>query len=225
MAVVKQKPNGKGSLKDIQQLINHHKDLLNHEISRELPKLNEIKWVSPCQEDDYAEYSDSDFLSKINVKPIYPLEKFWPKRGPQWDALGIARNSPILVEAKANIPELVSPGSQAGEASMSLIRPSLEMVKTNLNIINDRDWTDTFYQYTNRIAHLYYLRELNKVPAFLVNVYFINDDTVNGPKTKEEWQGAIYLLKSYLGLGRHKLSKYMIDVFIDVKDMQTGLKK
>ena len=51
----------------------------------------------------------------------------------------------------------------------------------------------------------------------MVNIYFINDKSVNGPKTKEEWLSAIQVMKKYLGVGRHKLSKYMIDLFIDVE--------
>ena len=38
---------------------------------------------------------------------------------------------------------------------------------------------------------------------------------MNGPKSKDEWEGAIKLLHTYLGIGRHKLSKYMVDVFVD----------
>jgi hypothetical protein len=40
----------------------------------------------------------------------------------------------------------------------------------------------------NRLAHLYFLCELNGVPAFLVFVYFVNDQEMQGPTTKKEWQ-------------------------------------
>jgi len=63
------------------------------------------------------------------------------------------------------------------------------------------------------------LRVINGVDAYLVNIYFLNDKAVKGPKTKEEWEAAIQVMKTYLGVGRHKLSKYMIDVFIDVNEI------
>ena len=37
------------------------------------------------------------------------------------------------------------------------------------------DWSGTFYQYANRLAHLYLLHELNDVDAWLVFVYFVGD--------------------------------------------------
>lgn len=78
-------------------------------------------------------------------------------------------------------------------------------------------WPASFYQYTNRLDHLYLLRVLNDLPAYLVFVCFVNDTEMNGPKSKEVWQGALKLLHSYLGIGRHKLSKYIADVFIELK--------
>lgn len=89
-----------------------------------------------------------------------------------------------------------------------------------LNIKNDVDWSGTFYQYINRLAHLYFLRVINNIDAFLVNIYFMNDKTVNGPKSKDEWLAAIKVMKLYLGLSHHKLSKYMIDLFIDVDNLK-----
>lgn len=78
------------------------------------------------------------------------------------------------------------------------------------------DWTSTFYQYANRIAHLYFLRQQNGVRAHLVNVYFTGATDVDGPATQEEWRGAITVVEAYLGLRRHRLSKYVHKAFIDV---------
>ena len=145
---------------------------------------------------------------------------FWPKNGCHWDALGKSENGQVfLVEAKAHIPEIVTDPSGAGEVSKKLIDNSLQETKAFLNIQNNIDWSGTFYQYTNRLAHLYFLRVYNNIPAWLVNIYFINDNRMKGPTTKEEWMGAIQVVKTYLGVGHHKLSKYMIDVFIDVNEM------
>ena len=188
-----QKSNSHGSLKDLQVAINVKKKYLDCEISKVVGKNMNINWKSPLKSDDYAEYRDEDFLEKLGIlnKMKYPLSNFWPNNGPQWDALGVSEDEIILVEAKANIPEMVSPGTKAETDSRRKIENSLNEVKKYMNVSDTIDWTGTFYQYVNRIAHLYYLREKNKIKAHLLFIYVINDITVHGPKTKDEWLGAI----------------------------------
>ena len=89
-----------------------------------------------------------------------------------------------------------------------------------MNINSNVDWSGTFYQYTNRLAHLYFLREKNSIPTWLINIYFVNDKEVKGPECKKEWLAALQVAKSYLGTSHHKLSKYKIDLFIDVEDFR-----
>lgn len=214
--------NTHGSQKDLQILINEKKGLLDKELSGFLNKDINITWKSPLKTDQFAEYRDDEFLKILNLdsRIVVPLEEFWPKRGPQWDALGLDNKTVFLVEAKAHVPEIVSPPTGAGPESKSRIIDSFAEVKEYLNVNNNIDWTGTFYQYTNRIAHLYYLRVLNGIDAYLVNLYFLNDKSVDGPSTKEEWQGAITVIKQYLGIPKnHKLDKYMLDAFVDTKDL------
>ena len=79
------------------------------------------------------------------------------------------------------------------------------------------------YQYTNRLAHLYLLRELNGINARLVFVYFTGDDDVDGPLTTAEWKSALKVVKGVLGLSeRHRLSKYIADLFIDVRELRSA---
>lgn len=212
-----------GSLKDIQLLVNDKPHIIDGLIKSAFPDLigEEIIWVSPLQSDDYAEYSDDDFLKIVELYPDeIKLKEFWPTKGPQWDALAnTSSGKVILVEAKANIPEIVTSASAAREVSKKLIDQSLAETKAFLNIKNEIDWSGKFYQYTNRLAHLYFLREKRKKSVYLVNIYFIGDTTVLGPNTQDEWIGALKVLYSYLGLSRHKLSKYMADVFVDFKSL------
>ena len=214
----------KGSKKWIQRLINKKTELINSQIRKNLGLLEneEICWLSPLEEDDYAEYRDQAFIDKLGVKlDKVSLEDFWPKGGPQWDALGRSGSSKLfLVEAKSHIQELVSSIQAEDKDSLRKICKSLEETKSFLNSKAEIDWSSRFYQYTNRLAHLYLLRELNQLPAYLVFVYFINDKKMNGPRTVDEWKGAIKLLHSYLGIGRHKLQKFMTEVFIDVKNLE-----
>jgi len=128
----------------------------------------------------------------------------------------------LLVEAKSHIGEMVSPKSQASPQSKALISKSLKECKKYLRSKSNIDWARSFYQYTNRLAHLYFLRELNGWPAFLIFVYFVNDKEMTGPESEEEWRGAIKLLRAYLGVERTKLTPFMMDVFIDVKSLPIG---
>jgi len=209
----------KGSQKWIQKLVNQKSDLLNTHIKRNLnfPEDEDIKWLSPLKTDKYSEYYGQSFLNLLGVElQKVPLSSFWPKRGPQWDALGkSSRGKLLLVEAKSHIPELISTMQAKDENSVKRIRRSLEETTHFLNANPEINWSHSFYQYTNRLAHLYLLRQ-NDLPAYLILVYFINDVEMKGPTTIEEWKGAKKLLRSYLGIGRHKLQKFITDVFIDV---------
>lgn len=219
-----QSSDGHGSLRDIQILVNGFPDFFTNKIKEHIMiESDRIDWVSPLKDDDFSEYRDNGFIEKLGIQNLgTSLSAFWPKRGPQWDALGRGnRNEVFLVEAKANIDEIVSPETKATEKSLVLIKKSLDDLKKYLNVNNKVDWSGTFYQYTNRLAHLYFLRVLNKLPANLIFVYFIGDDSVSGPKSVEEWNAALMVMKKYLGLSTHKLAKYIAEVFIDVK--QIGL--
>ena len=213
----------KGSLKWIQKLINEKPDLLNSRIRSVfgIGKSEEIEWVSPRKNAEYAEYRDGAFLKQLCITlRKTPLKEFWPRWGPQWDALGRTNSGKIfLVEAKAHVEELVTSPTGAGSKSLQKIRASLTDVKKYVNSTSEADWSSYFYQYTNRLAHLYLLRVLNGIPAFLVFVYFLNDEVMQGPSTEAEWRAAIKLTHKYLGIKRNKLSRYVGDVFIDVGEL------
>lgn len=219
-----QRSDGHGSLRDIQVLVNRFPNMFTNKIEEKIViKSDRIDWVSPLKDDDYSEYRDSGFIEKLGIQNLkISLSAFWPKRGPQWDALGRGNGKEyFLVEAKANIDEMVSPETKATGKSLEMIQKSLGGLKKYLKVNNKMDWSGTFYQYTNRLAHLYFLRTLNKLPANLIFVYFIGDDSVSGPKSLEEWNAALTVMKKYLGLSTHKLAKYTAEVFVDVK--QIGL--
>lgn len=214
----------KGSLKNIRHLVNGNESLINEKLKTSLKGYNgPIHWISPLSADNYKEYKDREFIDKLGLETQlkFPLNSFWPNNGAVWDGLAKSDQGDIfLIEAKANIPEIVSSACGASAlASRSLIQASLNETKAYLNISNDIDWMGRFYQYTNRLAHLYFLRAKNNLPAYMVNIYFINDKEVNGPTSIDEWHGALEVMKIYLGIKRHKLSPYMIDVFIDVEDL------
>lgn len=209
----------KGSQKWIQRLINEQPDQLNSQIRAKLnlPKDEYIQWLSPLKTDEYSEYRDKEFIDLLGVKlEKKPLEDFWPKGGPQWDALGKSRSGRLfLVEAKSHIQELISTMKAKDKGSARRIRRSLQETKRFLGSNAEVDWSCGFYQYVNRLAHMYLLRQ-NGLLAHLLFVYFINDFEMKGPTTIHQWKGAIELLHSYLGIRRRKLQDFVVDVFIDV---------
>lgn len=217
----------RGSQKWLQIAINQKQNILDSaiEIQSSLFEENErIVWLSPLQAQGYAEYRDKELLKRLGIEelPKVSLQSFWPRNGPLWDGFGKTSDGKLLlVEAKSHIPEICSPPAGASEKSLEKIRKSFSEVQKTFGMRSEYDWTDTFYQYANRIAHLYLLRELNKLPAYLIFLCFLNDKEMNGPTSKEEWQGAIKLLKTYLGLpSKHKLSDYILHIYLDISLLQ-----
>lgn len=217
MARFPQSQTKKGSQKWIQKLVNDRPQILNTRIWGALnPSAEEdIQWLSPLKNDGYAEYRDEAFLDRLGIKlEKEPLKQFWPSGGPQWDALGKSSSGKVfLVEAKSHVGELISTLQAKNSTSAERIRESLDETKTHLGSKVEFDWTKTFYQYTNRLAHLYLLRK-NDIDAYLVLVYFVGDWEMKGPATASEWKGAVELVSVCLGTRRHPLKKYIMDLFI-----------
>ena len=109
-------------------------------------ELPPIRWLSPLAEDGWAEYRDAAFLRCFGLDRLAPdLADWWPSRGPQWDALGLATDQPVLVEAKAHTAEFRSPPTQAGSISRARIAAALSKAKSGLGLRDTVDWTGTFY--------------------------------------------------------------------------------
>jgi hypothetical protein len=130
---VKQPADARGSLRWVRHLIYDHPAQLSDAL---LPKLGvsaaTIRWVSPRSDDEHAEYRDQCALDQLGVScGVRALADFWPNRGPQWDALGRFGNAGVvLVEAKANLSELVSPASQASGGSLAKIERACVAAQT-----------------------------------------------------------------------------------------------
>lgn len=217
----------RGSQRWLQVAVNRSPETLDESIARalDLPPGESIHWLSPLESDGFTEYRDRAFLDILGVDtPYRRLEDFWPRGGPVWD--GLAQTSGgrcLLIEAKANIPEFDSSPTAASETSVVRIKEALDETRAFLRVRSEKDWTSCFYQYANRLAHLYFLRELNGIDAALVFVYFTGDTTVPGraPVTRAGREAVIGLATHHLGISTNNpwMRKYVADVFIDVADL------
>jgi hypothetical protein len=216
-----QSPGERGSQKWIQLLVNRSPQLIDSPLLERLDA-GHITWLSPLQEDDYAEYRDQAFLDRLYViLDRVPLSAFWPSGGPVWDGLARTdRGQVILVEAKAHIPESISLMGAKAPQSVDQIQRSLDETKAYLRVRTSADWTRPFYQYANRLAHLYLLRVKNGIDAYVLMLYFVNAAGVKGPRSVDRWLGAIEMMDSAIGVSRHRLKRYCLTCFVDVGDMR-----
>jgi hypothetical protein len=214
----------RGSQKWIQDIINANGDLLTRLIQQSLPELmaKDIIWLSPLEEDHFAEYLDRSFLDRLGLRHhSEALGEFWPARGPQWDGLGRATDisACFLIEAKANIPELISDCGAKSSSSRERIKASLLKTQLWLKATPHIDWMMGFYQYANRLAHLYFLSEIAGVKAFLICLYLVHD-TTHQPTGSEQWKGALQLQKRLMSLPEHRLNNLVIDVFMNTDEIK-----
>lgn len=215
-------PSTKRSEHWLRVMVNDHPDYLNDLISKAFGwGAMGIEWRSPLRNDDYAEYYDQEFLERLGVNDLLmPLNEFWPKSGPRWDGLACTADGKlILVEAKAHIEEAVDYRSKASANSLSRIEKRLDEAKAAFRANPDAPWYSPFYQMANRLAHLYYLADINKKDTYLVFVYFANATDVEHPVSREEWQGAISLAHKCMGLKDSRLSRRVASIIIDLEEI------
>ena len=197
-----------------------------------------MDWRSPILEDHYAEYRTSLFLTgwpgswyyRTPEQPQYDLADFWPRFGPQWDGLAVTdRGQILLVEAKAHIPEMVTAPTQArGESARQKIQDSLGRVKAFVNSKAPVDWSTSFYQYANRLAHLYWDATGQRPRRLLGQPVLHQRPGDERPGIRGRVAGAIRLQEVFLGVRQSSQTGYaldswvgahILDVFIDVNDI------
>ncbi len=218
-------PAKKGSKKWIQQAVNDYPSVLYDLV---VPRLHlkplQIKWLSPLRNCGYIEYSGQKFINRLGLKlKSHPLKSFWPSGGPHWDALAKTdRSQVLLVEAKAHIDEMKRPGSSAKDCgSIKTIALSLKKTQKFLDADQTVDWSKyPHYQHANRLAHLYLLAELNGIDAYLVMIYFLNDEEMKGPNSVKAWKEFIQKYHAAMGLPKdNRLSDRIIDLYLDVHEL------
>ena len=215
-------PSTKRSEHWLRVMVNDYPNYLNDCISKAFGWDSTcIEWRSPLRDDDYAEYYDQEFLERLSVNDLRtPLHEFWPKSGPRWDGLACTKDGKlILIEAKAHIEESVDYRSKASANALARIEKRLDEAKAAFRANPDASWYSPLYQIANRLAHLYYLAEINKKVAYLVFVNFANATDVEIPVAREEWKGATRHAHKCLGLKDSRLSRRVTSIIIDLKEI------
>jgi hypothetical protein len=206
----------RGSQKWLQHFVAEAPDALRP------ARLPTLAWVSPIAETRYREFSDGAFLEALGFGHLKPdLAAFWPRGGAVWDGLALAEGAPVLVEAKAHVAEFFSSPCAAGaETSRSRIASSLASCRADLGGDERSDWMRCFYQYANRLAHLWWFHEQG-VRAHLLFVNFVGDRDVKGPESAAVWHAVERAADYALGLpSRHALSAHVHHVHPDVRALE-----
>jgi hypothetical protein len=105
-----------------------------------------------------------------------------------------------LKQRKSYPEEFRSGGTKAGDVSRERISSAIAATQQCSASRKRRAlWLDDLYQSANRLAHLYWLREVAGVDAWLVHLLFTDDHT-HRPATREEWEETLPSVDQDLGL-------------------------
>lgn len=191
-------PAKAGSRLQTQRYVNEAPERINEAILASLvdgpPGGGKIWWTSPLVSEDFAEYRDEQFLDALDLGHLTKelVGGFWPRQGPCWDGLAVVTSPDdpeyhgvLLVDAKSHVDEVFGDGCDALSPSRETIRLALKRTADWLGVPGGPHWEERLYQSANRMAHLYFLRKVMRVPAWLVDVYFIDDPY--RPTSREAW--------------------------------------
>ena len=187
-----------------------------------------IRWLSPLRAEGYRELGGMEYFADVgNSEVVRKWREFWPGSGrpPMWDGWAVAdedgKETILLVEAKANAPELVTPPSGASPESLRQIVRAFDRAKAFIGVPGSVPWHQTYYQYANRLAALFFLTQEAVTRARLIFLYFTGDVFPDGrlcPTSQTEWLPHIGEAHRALGLPpTHGLSELLMDVFVDVR--------
>jgi len=169
-----------------------------------------------------------DFLKKTRgySEIVEAWRRYWPKRGNQqnWDAVAKMDIEGVehwlLVEAKANIQEIRSHCRARDGSARNKIDDALREVRDAFGLKPSGNLRSKYYQYANRLAALYFLRQHNR-HAKLLFIYFLSDKNPEKqescPECKEDWRKVLSKQEEWLGLNSDKKNAIgIIDLFLNV---------
>jgi len=180
----------KGSKFWMQTLVNlDGGKTLEKAIRKEDASIGEIKWLSPCKVDNYAELK-TEGIPGITKSVL----SFWPDNGPWWDAVGVDKHGCILLfEAKAHASETKSHCAATDPNSILKIKNSMRAAHQTLTdgtlnspSYNEHVWFNEYYQLGNRLTFLANLRDQHvDVKLILLNIV---EDPTHISTPENEWK-------------------------------------
>ena len=234
--------HGYGSEWHLQRWLGYHRKRLNTLI-KEQTTLEVADWLDfgfQARASDQskfptldAEIEHLDFLpeghtAKLAWQHTWPTARGRQARGPCWDAVAkLEDGSWLLVEAKAHLGELKSPGSKATPDSLKKIAALMDEAKRAYGVAPDISWIDKYYQQANRMAVLWFLNEKHQESAYLLNICFTGDQfpecrKVKCPVDKTGWAEGIHKMKNALGLsGTSQLESNLRYLFLPTTECQS----
>jgi hypothetical protein len=168
------------------------------------------------------EWKGLEFIDNSEIERAW--REFWPHRAgvQNWDAVGRLWHGDdsewLLVEAKGHVGEIESSCGAKAEGGLETIRRAMDATKQALGIHPDRDWLRPYYQVSNRLAVLHFLKSHN-IRARLLLIYFTGDTTAgcDCPKDETAWRGALEAQDAHLGLAPgHALTDRVHKLFLPV---------
>jgi len=196
----------------LRYLGRHRKELSN--LVRRQTKAISVDWL----DFGFTEMADADHnygdreLTGVEFLPARHAARgkwqaFWPQRGSaqNWDAVASldfgSHRDWLLVEAKANVEELISATGAKAHGGLPRIRAALSETKRAMGVDEDRDWTKPYYQFANRLAFLHFLTSQG-LGTRLCFIYFTGDEVPGRtcPSSEDDWHEALVTMKGSLGL-------------------------
>jgi hypothetical protein len=218
----------KGSLRHVRRYVNQAQDQLDAALFTGSPSLAAAAsggpdWVSPLESDGYLECWNERFLERLGIpERLSEFSAFWPFKAqtqgvireagtPHWDALariGLAGDGgtvpgAVMVEAKAHRGELLklTDASGATPASLDKIKASFATARDYLGVpVSAPAWESHHYQVCNRLAHLYWMNVVAKMPTWLVWVFIVDDPVWPDRLSAWEWHQTFEQVGAAAGL-------------------------
>jgi hypothetical protein len=229
-----------GSELHLLRMLGRHRDYLNRKVC-EGTRAEHVEWLDfPSGEkrtDKQGNVLWDREWHQLQFLPPADLAKkawqaAWPahRTGHSWDAIGRIRlgmaHEWLLVEAKANTEEMSSGCQAADRAGRSQIERALNATKAELGGAADRDWTQPYYQFCNRLVALHVLSNAG-TPARLLYIYFygdVGDQRRTCPESEDDWRVALARQDQHVGLpSRHALRHCIHKLFLDAQCLERSV--
>lgn len=216
------------SQKAYENLLNNHYDLFEKQLLSELNESDGNIIEFPFKMDSLKEFTCKQLTQKLKIDR--GLDEFAMDVNVKFDDIAKVKEKVILINSKSNYGELTSELLMSKNYDKELISSNFNKVKSYLNVdeeilnksLSEEDpWLDDYFNYVNQIVYLYYLNKLNEIDAYLVNLYFYNDENIfNSPSSVNEWKNKINEIEENLGFTyNHSYTDRILNLFFDYKKL------